>query len=141
MTITVNDGETTPVAHTFNVARTATDSAEFLNSDGGVPRAYERLVFRLKRPNLNAQNPGNYYTASVRLEMPVLEAIPTDAVNSQGYAPAQKMAYVNSGEVTIRSHHRSLSQERVNARTLLKNLLVQADTVSFFDDLVSVPTS
>lgn len=140
MSITVNDGESTPVAHVFDVARLSADAAEFLNSAGGVPRAYERLVFGLKRPNLNAQNPGSYYTASMRLEQPVLEAIPTDAVNAQGYAPAQKTAYVNSCKFEARFHHRSLAQERVNARTMIKNLLVQADVVSFFDDLVSVPS-
>lgn len=141
MSITINDGETTPVAHVFDRAREGVDSVEYLNTASGIPVAYERLAFNLKRPTGQAPNPGRFYTARLRLEMPVLEAVPSGATNVQGYAPADARAYLNTMEVILRVHQRSSEQERTNLRAMIGNaILTDVQVAAYLDKLVSVPT-
>lgn len=75
-TITINDGQSTPVAHSFDPVTTNGESSSLADRSGGVPMGYPLILARQKSPNGGAQN----YRMSFSVVVPVVEA---DAVTGQ----------------------------------------------------------
>lgn len=117
--ITVFDGQSTPVSHTFvaeSVSRAGNDViATYKEAIAGVPD-YAQGRITLKRSKLGS----GVTRSSVRVEFPVMESV--SGVNAAGYTAAPKVAYVDAVEVINYGHERSVIAGRRSARQTAINL-------------------
>lgn len=126
-TLVAFDGQSTPVSHTFlaeAVAREANSViATYKEATAGVPEAAQgRLTLTRKKL------PSGVIRTSVRVELPVMEAI--NAQNAQGYTAAPKVAYVDTVEIAGYYHERSVISGRRSVRKLAVNILENISTTS-----------
>lgn len=135
--ITINDGETTPVAHTFNPTYDK-DMDIFEDRAGGIAIGFPLIVVRFKRPtapvNGSASAPNSrVYRVQSNVVFPVLEV--TSASTGTGIQPAPTVAYVcrHNGEWIL--PERSTLQNRKNLRALTYNLYGNADFRKVVEDL------
>lgn len=113
------DGAATPVSHTFvpvSVTReNGTVSALWREQTASLP-VYAQATVLAKSQRL----PSGVYRVSIRVEVPVMEAVTNQ--NAAGYTAAPKVAYVNTVENVSYFHERSTITERRLARMLIVNL-------------------
>jgi len=118
--ITVFDGASTPVSHTFvgeEVARMA---------DGSVIARWKETSLTLpdyacNRITLSRRKLKNGMTRTgLRVEVPVMEAV--NAQNSSGYTAPPKVAHVLTYELVEHSHERSTETDRRLTRMLPVNV-------------------
>lgn len=123
--ITVFDGQSTPVSHTFvaeSVSRAGNDViATYKEATAGVPD-YAQGRITLKRTKLGS----GVTRSSVRVELPVMESV--SGVNAAGYTAAPKVAYVDAVEVINYGHERSLIAGRRSVRQMAINLTANVST-------------
>lgn len=110
------DGESTPITHTFDPAKTSSDYALWENRVGGIYVLYEKLAFTLTRPKGPAKQAGRELVFTMRLECPVGEALGT---SDSGLTPPATVAYRPWVEVTYHLPDRSTMQQRKNLRSLV----------------------
>lgn len=131
-TITVQDGETTPVDHVFEHARVGTDFAQWDTPSTTEYIGREKLTLMLKRPS----GPSNVANRNVKLvaklEMPVMEVLSNDTVT--GIQPAPTVAYRTVAELTLTLPDRCTQQQRKNLRFLLRDIMGGATFGDFVDD-------
>lgn len=135
--IVINDGASTPVAHTF--APLGKDEKGVFWFEQVTPAPTNALG--AKRIGLSISRPqnGNRLTgdarATVSLYVPVLETLGT---NAAGIVPPPTLAYqcVDRGSFIL--PERSTSQERKDSRVLMKNLLDNPLVISLIDQLQPV---
>lgn len=84
--IILNNGEATPVAKTFKVKTNDMGLSVWEERSGGIPIGYATVKIQTKDSN-------NLRKVMLWVEMPTLEAI--SGVNTAGYTPAQRRAYVH----------------------------------------------
>ena len=123
--ITANDGETTPVAHTFKPQRIEGNVATFVESTG-VPLADKRISVSVSRTA--DKNRGKI---SFRLAWPI---VADQTINGVVSPLIVRTAYV---DVTVSTDQTSSKQERKNARVLLKNILESSSLATVIDELES----
>lgn len=123
--IVLNDGQTTPVAHTFKVK--VNDNMQSLWEDrvGGVPVGYATITVKTED------------TATVRkvriwVTVPTLEAIA--GVNSSGFTPAQKKAYEHRSYQEFFLPQRGTAAERENLVAFHTNLLANTGILAVIRD-------
>lgn len=131
--ITINDGQATPVAHTFvplgPVGQDAT--ALLLDKTGGIAIGYPKLQYSLRAP-LNKVNAGlaskadRVYRARIKIDLPTMES--TSAATGTGIPPAPTVAYIHTVDCTFTLPERGTLAERKNLRAFIRNFL--ADTVA-----------
>jgi len=121
--ITLNDGKATPVAHTFEPARTSADMATYEDRAAAQYIGYNKLIISLKRPTGPSKQASRNIFVDVRLETPILETLGT---NDAGLTPAPTVAYRPMVEVRFTLPERSLAQERKDLRTMIAGLFYQA---------------
>lgn len=117
-TMSVYDGQATPVAHNLlaeSVSRDGTTvTATYKESLTGVPD-YAQITMVVKRQKLGS----GINRVSTRVSIPVMESV--SGVNAAGYTAAPKVAYTDTVEIIGFFHERSLISGRRSARQLALN--------------------
>jgi len=135
-TITVNDGQATPVAHNFNPTGMdqATGTAYYSDRIGGIPIGYPKITVRLSSPKAGAKSssPERFYRGVVTVEVPILEAL---SVADNGMLPAPTVAYALRGRTDFVIHERATLQNRKDLLAYVKNTLAHAVVTSLVQDL------
>lgn len=113
-TITVNDRESTPVAHTFAPRAVAPGAATFVEA-ASVPIGERSLVIRSRKSS------GKYY-ARITLAVPVLV---TETINGVAVPKVPRAAFI---DCNFRFDETSTLQERKNAVGMFHNALAATQT-------------
>lgn len=117
--ISLLDGETTPVAHNFEPAKSNSDYAMFEDRVGGVYVGYGKLVLQLARPKGVSRVANRELVATARIEQPVLESLGT---SDSGLTPPPTLAMRPWVEVSYHLPERMTRQQRKNLHTLMRQL-------------------
>jgi hypothetical protein len=129
--ITLNDGQATPVAHTFTpLGPVGPDgTAILLDKSGGIAIGYNKLQFSLRAP-INkvgagqASGANRVYRARFKIDVPTMES--TSAATGTGIPPAPTVAYVHAFDGTFTLPERGTAAERKNLRAYVRNFLADA---------------
>lgn len=131
--IVINDGQTTPVAHTFAPAKTMADFALFEDRAAGIYIGYNKLTFSLKRPQPQAADVANRnLKLSIKLETPKMETVSNNTVT--GIAPAPTVAYRPVAELVVTLPERCSLQDRKDLQALVRNALSNAFVTAAFEN-------
>lgn len=135
--IAVNDGQGTPVLHTFNPAEDG-ELDIFEDKAGGIAIGFPLIVVRFRRP----QSPSNgtasaannrVYRVSMNFSWPVLEV--TSPSTGTGIQPAPTVAYVLRCNQEWLLPERSTLANRKDLRAIVYNTLNNADIKKVLEDL------
>lgn len=121
--ITVNDGESTPVAHVFSPVTTDGFLARLKERVGAIASVFPSLNVSFREP-LNGQKE-RYYRIRETISMPV--AVTVDGVVSVDHVDTAYVEYVIS--------ERSSEQQRKNLRMLVSNSQANATLATVVDKL------
>lgn len=115
--VVINDGQATPVAHTFAPDRIDPKGvAHWFDRSGGIIEGYLHLSHSY-RPAQKSQSARHEFS----LLLPVLEV--SSPSTSTGYQPAPKAAYTPLATLMFYQPARSLLLDRRNQHTYVRNLL------------------
>lgn len=135
--IAVNDGQGTPVLHTFNPSE---DNGVDLFEDksGGIAIGFPSISVRFRRPtaasNGSQSNPNNrVYRVQVNFAWPVLEV--TSASTGTGIQPAPTVAYVLRSNQEWIIPERSTLADRKDLRAIVYNSLNNADIKKVLEEI------
>lgn len=127
--IVINDGQTTPVAHTFTPNSESGVVTKFVElSANGSLNSRNTMEIAVKPIGLNGRKTQEI-TAIIHLPEVVTETV--NGVNRD------KIVGVNHAEFKVVASGVSAKQARKNARVLLLNLLQNAKVISLVDDAES----
>lgn len=132
--IVINDGATTPVAHTFvPIGKDAKGVMWFEQTLPAPVNALgaKRIGYRQVRGEFGKQLSAAG-KAIYTLHVPTLESL---ATNDAGFMPAPTVAYKEMARIEFDLAERSTPQERKDTRVLAMNLLGHALTVANIDTL------
>lgn len=113
--ITVNDRESTPVAHTFAPRQVIPGAATFVEA-ASVPIGEKSLILRTRKS-------GSRYYVRVTLASPTLV---TETINGVAVPKVPRVAFIDA---TFRFDDTSTVQERKNAVGMFANSLAASQTV------------
>lgn len=129
--IVINDGQVTPVAHTFAPAKTLADMAVFEDRATGMYIGYNRLTFTLTRPQGDARQASRNLKLTIKVETPKLEVVNSSTYS--GITPAPTVSYRPFVELTAVLPERCSLQDRKDLREYVRNLFSNATIVDAFD--------
>jgi hypothetical protein len=132
--VVINDGATTPLAHTFGPAGIDGLVAGYADRSGGIPVGYYSLDVSLRKPSPKSIE--KMYLATFRIKTPILEQ--TSPSTSTGIQPAPTVGYTPIAELKFWLPERSALQDRKNLRAFVKNLLADAVVTAVVETLESV---
>ena len=123
--IVLNDGQATPVAHTFKVKMNDMQQSLWEDRVGGIPIGYATVMVKTED------------TKSVRkvrlwVTIPTLEAI--SGANASGFTPAQKKAYDHRSYQEFFLPQRGTLAERKNLMAFHSNLLLNTGILAVIRD-------
>lgn len=121
--IVINDGESTPVAHTFNPLTTQLP-AQFAENGIGLSLIAEPTV------SVNLIRSSSMNTVREKIMVPVMEEVAGEA---NGYVAPPKVAYFLQATVEFKLPARSTEQQRKNIRTLCSNMIASSLLASVVD--------
>jgi hypothetical protein len=127
--ITINDGQATPVAHTFSARGADMKMALWTDVSGGIGIGMGKISLSYAQGAKSA----DAFKTEMRITIPTLETI---SGSDGGYTPSPKVAYNSFAKVEIVCPNRSTLQERKNILAYVKNALANAvisDTVQDFN--------
>lgn len=124
--LTINDGQSTPVAHTFGVVTTTGNESRWADRSGGKPAGYILVNSRQKDPSNGARN----YRMQFEI---VLPTVATDPTTGKDY-----IARTGRCNVEFVLPESSVLQERKDLLAYAKNLLAQSLVTSVVQDLEHV---
>lgn len=130
-TITINDGQATPVAHTFTARRLQEGIAKWQDISGGIAVGFPTITASLREPVRGSKSPN--YKATIKVALPVLEVVNSSTYS--GITPAPTKAYDVVASLDIIMPERSALQNRKDIRAYLANLLANADIKAMVEDL------
>ncbi len=119
--IVINDGQGTPVAHTFAPAKTQADMALLEDRTAGIYIGYNKLTFALMRPVGASKEATRNLKLSIKVETPKLETVSNNTVS--GIAPAPTISYRPVVELVATFPERCSLQDRKDLQAYIKNLL------------------
>jgi hypothetical protein len=123
--VVINDGQATPVAHTFApVTIDATGVAKWADRSTGISVGFPQLSYSLKNPNGTSKN----YRLTAKVTLPVLEQ--TSPSTSTGIQPAPTVAYNLIANVDIVLPERSTLADRKNLIAYVRNFLANAAVIT-----------
>lgn len=125
--ITVADGQATPVNHVYQPIESGLSSF-YRTQTSSLPLIGQESI-RVTQKAVNA----NVKSVVVSLELPALET--AASANSSGYTAAPSVAYTNRVTCSFMLPNRGTAAQRTDLRTLLKNLLANAQVVDAIDNL------
>lgn len=117
--IILNDGQATPVAHTFNPTRVASNLVTYHDKSSGVIAGYPQITLGNRLPTKDNGN----YKASARVRVPVLE---TAATAASGFTPGPTVAYSLVGNIDLVIPERATLAERQDLQAYMQNLIANA---------------
>lgn len=129
--ITLNDGQATPVAHTFSARRIENQVAKWQDISIGQAVGFPTLRASLREPIKGSKIP--CYKAVIDISVPTLEVVNASTYN--GITPAPTKAYDHLATVSFIMPERGTLQERKNVLAYLANALAQIDLKSMVTDL------
>jgi hypothetical protein len=133
--IVINDGATTPVAHTFSPIGKDEKGILWFEQTTPVP-ANPLGAKRISYKQTRVMDPKGQLTGKSKVSVviwnPTLEVLGT---NDGGITPPPTLAYVEESRHEFTLAERSTKQERKDTRVLHANLLANAQVVSAIDDL------
>lgn len=118
--LTLLDGATTPVSHTFNPLTLIGNEAKYVDRVTGITLGYPVVTFQTSQP-------GKQSTMSkvrFKIAMPVMEVV--NAATYNGITPAPTKAYDMTFDGTFFLPQRSTLQDRKHIRAFVKNILADA---------------
>lgn len=127
--IVINDGQATPVAHTFYPQASDPDAVYRESLSGIALIGNGTLKATVK---LSAAAEGLNRVRLV-LALPALETV--TAQNSAGYTAAPKVAYTNTVSMDFILPNRGTAAQRKDLRVLASNLLLNAQVVDIIENL------
>lgn len=129
--IAIQDGQATPVTHTFNPIAT-TPATYHRNGLTGVPTVGEEeiLVSLSRKPGSAAESINK---ARITIKVPVLETTAGGTV--AGYEAPPRVAYFVQANLEVMLPNRSTEAQRKDLRVMLKNLLSDTQVVNVIDKL------
>lgn len=125
-TVTINDGLSTPVAHSFDPVVTNGADSKLADRSGGIPIGYPLILMSQKDPANGARN----YRMQFNVVLPTVEADPTTGIDK-----VTRTARFNGEFVLPES---STLQERKDILAYAKNLLADAVTTAVVTNLEHV---
>lgn len=128
-TITINDGQSTPVAHAYNPTQVNPATYRRNGVAGQSVIAQERLLIDVE----NAKTYSGVNKVKLELVLPVMEQASGGAAT--GYVAPPAIAHEERVQVTFFFHQRSDAAGRKDLRVLLSNLLLNAQVVDACDNL------
>lgn len=135
--IVINDGASTPVAHTFTPMGKDEKGVfwfEQVTPAPTNPLGARRIGISISRPTNGNRLTGDA-RAVVSLFSPVLETLGT---NAAGIVPPPTLAYQCTDRQQFTLPERSTSQERKDTRVLMKNLMDNALVVAVVEQLQAI---
>lgn len=132
--IVLNDGQGTPVAHTFAPRKIDNLVAKWQDLSGGVPVGFPTLRASLREPIKGSKD--RNYKAIIDIDLPTLETVSNSTYS--GVLPAPQKAYANVARIEFLLPERGTSQDRKNVRAYIKNALDHADIKAMIEDLSAV---
>lgn len=139
--LTLADGQTTPVNHTFTAIYVdAAGVGHYEDQLGGIPIGFSRLSISLKRPNGStapgSSSKGTVYRARVKIDCPVLEV--TSPSTGTGIQPAPTISHTGMFSADFVLPARSSEAERKDLRAFAKNLLANSVITDVVEKLLPI---
>lgn len=129
--IVLNDGQGTPVAHTFAPAKTSADHALLEDRAVGIYVGYNKLTLTLTRPSGPSNVASRNLKLSILIETPKLEVVSNSTVS--GIPPAPTVSYRPKAELIVTLPERCSLQDRKDLQAYMKNLLNNAFVTDAFE--------
>lgn len=129
--IAIDDGQGTPVTHTYNPIQAVDPATYSRNGDTSVPVIGQEGIMLSLKMGANTSEAVN--RAKVTLRVPVLET--PDGGSSSGYVAPPRVAYYLQATVDVFLPNRSTAAQRKDLRVLLSNLLLNSQVVSLVDTM------
>lgn len=126
--IAIQDGQATPVTHTFNPVASDPD-AIYREAIAGLSLIGQGSI------NLRFLTSSNAQLQKVRIELVIPSLEVASGQNSQGYTAAPKKAYDEKITMDFFLPSRGTSTSRKNLRVLTANLLANTQVVDAIDNL------
>lgn len=126
--IVINDGQTTPVAHTFTpTGRPGDGNSRWSYTDdvGGISLGMPEITHVITRPVAGARSsdPSRVTRVKASVRVPVLETLGNSAA---GYPPAPTLAYYLLANIEMILPERSTEDNRKDLLAFAKNLLAHS---------------
>lgn len=119
--IVINDGKSTPVAHTFApVTIDQAGVAKWADRVGGISIGFPTISYSLKNPNQGSRA----YKLVAKVSLPVLEQ--TSPSTATGIQPAPTVAYNLLANIELVLPERSTLADRKDLFAFVKNALANA---------------
>lgn len=139
--ITINDGQATPVAHTFNPSGPDKNGVNyFYDRSGGIAIGFPSITLDLKEPPVAApgmaSKASRVYRATAKVVMPVLEV--TSASTGTGIQPAPTKAYDLVAKMEFILPERATLANRKDILAYAKNILTNSNVTSLVQDLEGI---
>lgn len=120
--ITINDGQATPVAHTFSARNNKDGIAKWADTSSGVPVRYPTASILQKEPISSTKRP-TYKTTAI-LDVPVYSATGTPAVDV-------RVGGINY-RLEVMSDNAATDAQRADAHAYFCNFLMNTDVKQVF---------
>lgn len=139
--LTVNDGQATPLSHTFNPAGIKPDAnlASYVDRSAGQALGFARIMVSLREPaapkNGTSSASSRMYKAVVTIQVPTLETLGT---NDNGLTPPPTLAYTTAFRGEFMIPERATLGNRKDILAYAKNVLALPVVTSLINDLEPV---
>lgn len=131
--LTINDGQATPVAHTFDPSgKDGNGVALFHDRSLGIPLGFPKISLDLSSSNGGA----NVYRVKIRVDVPTLKA--QTGTTAAGYSPEPKVDYTCRGHVEFIIPYQSTAATRADILAYVQNLLADGVVTSMVEDIEDV---
>lgn len=130
--VVINDGQATPVAHTF----APTDVGLWHDRSSNVPLSYLGLTAARVVPSTTVAN--GVHRVKFGISVPLLEVQPNNQVNTDGYVAPPAIAYVLRANMEFLLPVRSNLAQRKDLRAFVKNLMADAVVTALVENLESM---
>jgi hypothetical protein len=125
--IVINDGQTTPVGHTFApVTIDAEGVAKWADRSGGISIGFPMLTYKMASPS--KRSTARTYKQTMKVVLPVLEQ--TSPSTATGIQPAPIVGYTLLANIELVLPERSTLQDRKNLIAYARNYLANATVVT-----------
>jgi hypothetical protein len=131
--LSINDGATVPVAHTFNPAPDVNSAMPmWVDRSGGIAMGYPRITMSLRNPTKTSRT----YRLLFKIATPVMET--TSASTASGIPPAPVVSYTLLSNLEFVLPERSTLQQRKDILAYVKNFLALSLVTSAVQDFEPV---
>ena len=130
--LVINDGQTTPVAHTFAPVTIQGTIAKYADRSGGIPVGFPVIWLDAREPKSGSA----LWKCSMTIMVPTLEQ--TSPSTASGIQPAPTVAYFHTTKIDWLFPVRGALQERKNQRSFTYNLLAHATVIAMLENMEAV---